>query len=137
MVNRINWRHAVVGIVLGIGSYNGYQLWNQDRASEEFNVGQMPPCESKPVRRLLTKTIGESPSALQTGLKLIQIGEVEDYANTRGQPATPVSLDPEQSLRFCKAYIFTNAGKGDIHFNLSWTDATKSGLWLQVTVVTF
>ena len=68
---------------------------------------------------------------------MLQIGGVEDYLDGPDKPKQPEALDPNTTLRFCKSTVFTNAGQGDVHFNLTWIDATKTRLWLQVTVVTF
>lgn len=40
-------------------------------------------------------------------------------------------LDPKQEDRLCSAAVFTNAGKDNLNFRISWMDATKSTLWLE------
>jgi hypothetical protein len=93
-----------------------------------FVKGQMPPCDSTAVRHLLVTSIEASPEATKEGLKLIKLGNVIDRDHSVGDP---VAVDPKQDYRSCSAVMFTNTGKDDIDFRISWIDATKSQLWLE------
>ncbi len=95
-------------------------------------AGQMPVCESDAARRLLRESIDKSPRAIQSGLKVSEIGTIKDYAVDPGRAANPMV-----DLRFCQATVYTNGGSGQIHFVMKWLDPAKSRLWLETTVWTF
>ncbi|WP_322514713.1 hypothetical protein SR870_16980 [Rhodopseudomonas palustris] len=135
MQKHLGKKHLIILGALGVIVFFGYKFIIGQ--SGDIRVGQMPSCDSSPVRRLIAKVIEESPRAQLTGLKLLRIGEIEDYVDPPGQPSSPKASDPTQESRLCKAVVFTSAGKGDLHFGLSWADPGKTELWLQVTVVTF
>lgn len=93
-------------------------------------AGQMPPCDGQVARGMLRDAIDKSPRSSQTGLKVSEIGTINDYI-----PAQ--ATDPNQDLRLCQARVFTNGGSGEVHFALKWMDQAKSRLWLEVTLWTF
>lgn len=95
-------------------------------------AGQMPVCESEAARRLLRESIDKSPRAIQSGLKVSEIGTIKDYAVDPARAANPMV-----DLRFCQATVHTNGGSGQIHFVMKWLDPAKSRLWLETTVWTF
>jgi len=95
-------------------------------------AGQMPVCESSTARSLLREAIDKSPRAIQSGLKVSEIGTIKDYAE---DPCLAASTTVE--MRFCQATVFTNAGSGQVHFVMKWVDPDKSRLWLETTVWTF
>jgi hypothetical protein len=132
------WKQLLGYAVIAVAAWSAYLAWPGSGNNEaQLIAGQMPPCDSAIVRQLLAQTVEQSPRALQQGLKLIQIGEIDDYLDSSTSPNLPETLDPNKAQRFCQSKVFTNAGKGEIHFNLTWTDTDKARLWLQVTVVTF
>jgi hypothetical protein len=137
-MNRLKPLHYAIIAIAAFGSFTAYRALRTPAASQllDFKQGEMPPCDSAFSRRLLIQTIHQSPVAMQSGLKVLQLGSVIDYLNDNNRPVDPKSLDPKEDLRFCKANVFTNAGQGDVHFVLKWTDAKKDTVWLQVTVST-
>lgn len=40
---------------------------------------------------------------------------------------------PTGDFRYCTADVFTNAGKGNLQFKLTWMDANKASVWLEIT----
>jgi hypothetical protein len=129
MINKANLKKIALGVLIAAAVADaGYRLWPNSDGSSAFSPGQMPPCDSSPVRRLLVQTIEESPQAVQNGLKLLRLGDVGDFKYAIGDP---ISNDPKQEFRFCAFVIFTNAGKTDLYFKISWVDAKKGTLWLE------
>lgn len=126
---------GLVSVATILGAY-AYEKGHLSRLGSLFGsgivAGQMPICESSTARRLLREAIDKSPRALQTGLKVSEIGRIKDYA-----PGTAVAADPAADMRFCQANVFTNGGSGEVHFVLKWMDPAKSRLWLETTVWTF
>jgi hypothetical protein len=55
--------------------------------------GKMSPCDSVTVRELLVTAINSSPAATQNGLRLIQVGNVNDLAHSAGEPAALAIAD--------------------------------------------
>ena len=98
----------------------------------QFVTGIMPACDTKLVRDLLIRAVHKSPRARQGGLRIIELGDVEDYAKNAAPRTDSASID----IRFCQAVAFTNAGQGDLHFILKWLNAKKDQLWLEITVST-
>lgn len=94
--------------------------------------GQMPVCESGTARGLLREAIDKSPRAIQSGLRISEIGAIKDYAEDPARAA-----DTTVEMRFCQATVFTNGGSGEVHFVMKWVDPAKSRLWLETTVWTF
>lgn len=90
--------------------------------------GRMPQCDSPFTRDLLTKVVNQSPAA-QQGLKLLKVNEVSDFA--AGSPGA--LADPQADSRNCSAFVFTNAGKAILFFQLTWGDAKKDEVWLEIT----
>lgn len=97
-----------------------------------FVKGIMPACDTKLVRDLLIQAVHQSPRAQQSGLRIIELGDVEDYA----KDAVPRTDQLPVDIRFCKAVAFTNASQGDLHFILKWLNAKKDQFWLEITVST-
>ncbi|MGU9979866.1 hypothetical protein ACJ4V0_07475 [Phreatobacter sp. HK31-P] len=118
---------AIVGALVGAFAYSAGLL---PSLGAGIVAGQMPQCDSRVSRDLLRDAIDKSPRALQTGLKLSEIGTINDYI-----PAQ--ATDPNKDIRFCQAKVFTNGGSGEVHFALKWMDQAKSRLWLEVTLWTF
>ena len=57
---------------------------------------------------------------------------IDASAQARLNPiGDPVAIDPKQEARSCSAVIFTNTGKDDLDFQISWMDGTKSEIWLE------
>jgi hypothetical protein len=103
-----------------------------DHQRPSFIIGVMPTCESRVVRDLLVRAVHQSPRAQQSGLRIIELGDVEDYA----RDATPRTNSATVEIRSCKAVAFTNAGQGDLHFILKWLNSKKDQIWLEITVST-
>ena len=136
MINKANLKTVALGVLIAAAVADaGYRLWPNSDGSSAFSPGQMPPCDSSPVRRLLVQTIEESPQAVQNGLKLLRLGDVRElmgiYGPFKYAIGDPISTDPKQEFRFCASVIFTNAGKTDLYFKISWVDAKKDTLWLE------
>lgn len=119
---------AVATVILALGLTR--LIANHQHPS--FIAGVMPACESETVRDLLVRAVHQSPRAQQSGLRIIELGDVEDYA----KDATPQTNHVPIDVRFCKAVAFTNAGQGDLHFILKWLNARKDQIWLEITVST-
>jgi hypothetical protein len=129
MPEKHDWKSTALGIAIAIALVVAYRAWTGPvRITVGFVKGQMPPCDSTAVRHLLSTTFASSPEATKNGVKLIKIGHVRDRGHSKGDP---VAVDPEQEARSCSAVIFTNAGKDDLDFQISWLDGTKSAIWLE------
>jgi hypothetical protein len=102
------------------------------KASESTIPGVMPACDTPLVKELLSNAVHQSPRGLHSGLRIIALGQVEEYARQTPGPDSNALND----LRFCKAVAFTNAGQGDLHFILKWINAKKDQIWLEITVST-
>lgn len=129
MPEKYEWKTTALGIVIAITLVVAYRSWTGPvRLTVGFVKGHMPPCDSTSVRHLLSTTFASSPEANKNGIKLIKIGDVKDRGHSTGDP---VAVDPKQEARSCSAVIFTNTGKDDIDFLISWMDGTKSEVWLE------
>jgi hypothetical protein len=124
-----DWKSTALGIVIAIALVVAYRAWTGPvRLAVGFVKGQMPPCDSTAVRHLLSTTFASSPEAIKNGVKLIKIGDVRD----RDHPTEDaVAVDPKRIARSCSAVLFTNAGKDDLDFQISWMDGSKSEIWLE------
>lgn len=119
---------AVATVILALG----LTRLMADHQRPSFIVGVMPACESRIVRDLLVRAVHQSPRAQQSGLRIIELGAVEDYAKDAPSRADQATVE----MRFCKAAAFTNAGQGDLHFILKWLNAKEDQIWLEITVAT-
>lgn len=97
------------------------------------SAGQMPACVDPVVSDLLTSAINESPRGLH-GLKVQRANNFRGFSD---KPQSPYETDPTVEVRFCIADVFTNAGRGAVYFNLTWTDQKRNELSLQVTTLPF
>ena len=94
----------------------------------EFVPGQMPQCDSKFTRDLLTKVVNDSIAG-QQGIRLLQVDQVTDFAVRA--PAT--SGDRQADGRNCSAFVRTNAGRAILFFQLTWGSPKKDEVWLEIT----
>lgn len=100
------------------------------------SAGQMPACTDSIVSDLLTSAINESPRGLH-GLKVQRANNFRGFTDKPGETQPPYERDPNVSVRFCIADVFTNAGRGAVYFSLIWTDHKKDELSLQITTLPF
>lgn len=122
------WVERGAGLVIAITLAAGYLYWRgPNHLTIGFEPGKMPRCDSAPIRHLLVKTFEDSPEARRDGLKLIKVGDVRDVV----YGADPKSSDPNATERLCLATIFTNGGKDDLGFRISWVDGRKKEIWLE------
>ncbi|MFZ5680197.1 MAG: hypothetical protein ACOY91_10605 [Pseudomonadota bacterium] len=98
-----------------------------------ISAGQMPTCVDPVVSDLLTTAINESPRGLQ-GLKVQRANNFRGFSD---KPQSAYETDPTSKVRFCIADVFTNAGRGTVYFNLTWTDQKKNELSLLITTLPF
>lgn len=101
-----------------------------------LSVGQMPTCTDSVVSDLLTSAINESPRGLH-GLKVQRANNFRGFSDKPGEPQLPYERDPTVDVRFCIADVFTNAGRGAVYFNLTWTDQKRNELSLLITTLPF
>ena len=65
MIDKANLKKVAFCVLIAAAVADaGYRLWPSSDDSSTFSQGQMPPCDSSPVRRLLVQTIEESPRAV-------------------------------------------------------------------------
>lgn len=101
-----------------------------------LSTGQMPTCTDSIVSDLLTSAINESPRGLH-GLKVQRANNFRGFSDKPGEPQSPYERDPTVDVRFCIADVFTNAGRGAVYFNLTWTDQKRNELSLLITTLPF
>lgn len=95
-----------------------------------FEAGHMPVCDSGAVRQLLKKTLDESEAGAQ-GFKVLKLGDFVDISpRNADQP-----INPNPPTRRCMGEVFSNRGHLQVQADLSWTDADKDELYLDVVNV--
>lgn len=97
------------------------------------SAGQMPACTDSVVSDLLTSAINESPRGLH-GLKVQRANHFRGFTD---KPQSAYEKDPTVDVRFCIVDVFTNAGRGAVYFNLTWTDHNRNELSLLITTLPF
>lgn len=108
-------------IALGVAGAVGH-LRRQDGLFA-ITPGQMPACDSPVSRRGLRNTITNAPGAKLVGLTVSQIDTVSELAS---EPAST----PDR--RVCLATVFTNAGRKLVGFTLTWVNAAKDDVYLEL-----
>jgi len=84
-------------------------------------------CASDSTKILLEKSINNSPSAKQEGIRVFSSGDFVDISN---DPIIGTGKNPNK--RVCFAKVYTNAGEGKRVFTISWINKVKGEWFLEI-----
>lgn len=121
-----------VGVVVGIAIAGDrfWSIYSRHGYQATFEAGHMPVCDSGAVRQLLKQTLDGSPAS-KDGFKVLKLGRFVDISpRNADQP-----INPNPPTRRCMGEIFSSQGHLQVQADLSWTDADKDQLYLEVVNV--
>ncbi|MBE7198921.1 MAG: hypothetical protein INR70_14125 [Parafilimonas terrae] len=109
-------------VALGLAAVGHMRTRGQDGLFA-ITPGRMPACDSPVSRRGLRNTITDAPGAKLVGLTVSRVDTVGELAS---EPASA----PDR--RVCLATVFTNAGRKLVGFTLTWANAAKDDVHLEL-----
>jgi hypothetical protein len=116
---------AIIGGGIGTLLIGGGALFSSI-AEPTFVPGQMPTCSSDFTKELYQDAFAQSPLAAQTGLKILEIGAIQDIGQGAGFAGTAAWQ------RLCTVQVFTNGGLHTSIFHTQFMNDAKDQIWLEI-----
>ena len=114
---------ALFATAIGLAAAYGFVHSRAHNPLFAITPGQMPACDSPAARHLLRTAIDDSLAAHTEGLHTLRVDTVIEDVPDAG---------PDPDRRTCVATVLTNAGRKLLVFTLTWSDAAKNDVYLEI-----